>query len=220
MDMSVSRSILRVFILFPILTPIFQLTNIQIAKAAIPSKTQIAIPAVSPILRGTGAIHGGLAGRGFSLLNIKSEIAKSQRLERLTVDIGDSALQPYVGAPGYFHIENNIQSRQVIIHFLQAINAKFDEKRLQQIFSKSPFVKSSRMNFETESQTMSMVLQMKKEASLRVLPVNGTTSRAAQLKIDFFDDSLLNPGTAMRPALKPGARAALGTSTLPKKVVK
>jgi hypothetical protein len=194
------------------------------AVAAVSQQTKNAVRSASPILRGTGAIHGGLAGRGFSLLDVKSEIAKSQKLERLTVAIGDAALQPYVGSPGYFHIENKPESHQVIIHFLQALNAKFDEKKLQQTFSKSPFVKSSQMTFEPEAQTMSLVLQMKKSASLRVVPVNGTKTQTAQLKIDMFEDALLQPkaqGQAQAPAQgKSKSPAQTAQKAAPRKTTK
>ncbi len=171
----------------------------HLSFASISPQVQNSMRNISPILRGAGAVHGGLAGRGFSLLDLKSEIAKSQKLERLTVQIGDAALQPYVGAPGYFHIENRPETHQVIIHFLQALNAKFDDRKLAQTFAHSPFVKTSQMNFEPESQTMSLILQMKKSASLRVLPVNGTKSQAAQLRIDLFEDNLLNSGGSRAP---------------------
>ncbi len=145
----------------------------------------------SAVLTGTGAIRGGLAGKGFSLLDLNSKVAKSQKLERLTVSLGDSEFQPHRGSPGYFHIENSTDSKQIVINFMQAINAKFDEKALQKKFASSPFVKSTRMLFDPETQTLSLVLQMKKQAGVRVVSVNGNKQQTAMLKIDLFEESLL-----------------------------
>jgi hypothetical protein len=161
------------------------------ALAAIAPQTKNALRN-SAILRGSGAIHGGLAGQGFSLLGIQTTVAKSQKLERLTVAMGDSQFQSYRGAPGYFHIENSADSKQVVINFMQTINAKFDEKNLQKTFSASPFVKSTQMLFDPQTQTLSLVLQMKRQAGIRVIPINGTKNQTAQLKIDLFDESLLS----------------------------
>ena len=146
----------------------------------------------SAILRTSGAIHGGVAGRGFSLIGVRSQASKNQKLERLTVAMGDPLFQAHHGAPGYFHIENNVEAKRVVINFSQTYNAKFDEKGLQQAFAKSPFVKTSQLIFQPESQTMSLVLNLKKQASIRAIPVSGKGKQTAQLAIDLFEDSLLN----------------------------
>jgi hypothetical protein len=146
----------------------------------------------SAILRGGGAIHGGVAGRGFSLLSVQSLPSKNQKLERLTFNVGDPLFQAHQGAPGYFHIENSPEENSVVINFAQTYNAKFNEQNLQQVFAKSPFVKSSQMIFEPESQTMSLILLLKKQASIRAIPVAGQGQQTAQLKLDLFDDSLLS----------------------------
>ncbi len=160
------------------------------AFAAISPQAKKALSS-SAILRGGGAIHGGLAGRGFSLLDVKSFPAKNQKLERLSVSVGDPLFQPHAGAPGYFHIENKTDTKQVVINFDQTYNTKFDEKALQQVFAHSPFVKSSQIMFEPESKSMSLILTLKKAASIRAVPVVGNASKTAQLNIDLFEDSLL-----------------------------
>ncbi|MEZ0393079.1 MAG: hypothetical protein ACAH59_12735 [Pseudobdellovibrionaceae bacterium] len=145
----------------------------------------------SAILRGTGAIHGGMAGTGFSLLGIKSQVAKSKKLERLTVGMGDAKFNSYSGAPGYFHIENAPGSKRVVINFMQTLNSKFDEKAVQKVFAQSPFVQKSEMVFDSQTQTTSLILNLKKPVSVRAIPVNGKQKQMAQLKVDLFEDSLL-----------------------------
>jgi hypothetical protein len=172
------------------------------ALAAIPPKAKKAL-SNSAILRGGGAIHGGLAGRGFSLLDVKSFPAKNQKLERLAISVGDPLLQVHAGAPGYFHIENKIEAKQVVINFDQTYNTKFDEKMLQQTFANSPFVKSSQILFEPEAKSMSLVLTLKKAASIRAIPVMGKGTKTAQLNIDLFEDVLLaKKSSARAPAAK------------------
>ena len=41
------------------------------------------------ILVGSGALSGGIAGTGFSLMNLKTSINQQARLERLMIDVGD-----------------------------------------------------------------------------------------------------------------------------------
>jgi len=161
------------------------------AFAAIPPKAKNAL-SNSAILRSGGAIHGGVAGRGFSLLSVQSLASKNQKLERLTFNVGDPLFQAHQGAPGYFHIENTPEAKRIEINFAQTYNAKFNEQTLQQVFAKSPFVKSAQLIFEPESQTMSLVLLLKKQASIRAIPVSGKGQQTAQLKMDLFEDSLLS----------------------------
>ncbi len=152
----------------------------------------------SAILRGGGAIHGGVAGKGFSLLNVRSFPAKNQKLERLSVAVGDPLFQAHKGAPGYFHIENKADQKQIVINFAQTYNAKFDEKMLQASLAKSPFIQSSQLLFEPQSQSMSLILTLKKSASIRAVPVVGKGQQTAQLNIDLFEDSLLNQKSAAK----------------------
>jgi hypothetical protein len=160
------------------------------ALAAISPQTKKAL-SNSAILRGGGAIHGGIAGKGFSLLSIQSFAAKNQKLERLNIFFGNPLLEAHHGAPGYFHIENTPGDKRVVINFAQTFNTKFNAQSLQKTFASSPFVKSSQIVYEPDSQTMSLVLNLKKQASIRAIPVAGTNKTTAQLKIDLFEDSLL-----------------------------
>ncbi len=161
------------------------------ALAAISPVAKQNYRAPSSILRSSGSIHGGQAGIGFSLLGVKTKVAKSQKLERLMISVGDGGMQKQIGSPGYFQIENNEAEKRVVINFPQTLNSAFNEKTFQQNFLKSPFVKSSQLIFEPEGQTTSLVLNLKKAVSIRAIPVVGTKKQTAQLLVDIFDDSLL-----------------------------
>lgn len=172
---------------------LFSVGLFSTGHAAISASAKNALKSTA-ILRGSGAIHGGLAGKGFSLLQVKNLVAKSNQLERLTVAYGDVRLKPYQGAPGYFHIENNTRNKRVVINFRQTLTAQFDEKVLQKAFASSSLVRTSQMMFDPETQSLSFVLQMKKPVSVRAVPVPGKGKRLAQLHIDLFDDSFLQKG--------------------------
>lgn len=159
--------------------------------AAVPPGTKNALKN-SAILRGTGAIHGGLSGEGFSLMAVKSTVGKNKQLERLTIAMGDANFRAYKGSPGYFHIENSVESKRVVINFSQMLNSKLDSKSLQAAFAKSPFVQNTEMVFDPQTQTTSLILNVKRPVSIRAIPVAGTQKQLAHLNIDLFDDSLLN----------------------------
>lgn len=170
----------------------------SVGFAAIPAAVKKA-QAPSSILRSAGSIHGGQAGLGFSLLSVKSSVAKAKKLERVTVAIGNGALQKQMGSPGYFQIENSPQLKRVVINFPQTLNTAFTEEALKAQFAKSPFVKSSQMLFEPQGQTTSLVLNLKKPVSIRAIPQAGNKKQTAQLVVDLFEDSLL---TTKKPGKK------------------
>jgi len=153
--------------------------------------------APASLIRGEGAVHGGRAGMGFSLLSVKSKIAKNQKIEQLTFDVGNAALQIHQGAPAYYHVENKPRTHKIMIDFSQTLNTRFKENDLKKIFASSPFVKRSQMIFEPQTQTMSLILETKKPVALRVRSVNGLGRQTAQVVVDLVEESLM-PKAAMK----------------------
>lgn len=146
----------------------------------------------SAMLRGAGAIHGGKAAKAFALMDLKSFPGKDGKIERLSIEMGDPFFQAYNGSPGYFHIENNPQNKRIVINFEQTMKTKFTEANLKKVFAKSPFVASTEIVIDIQSQTTALVLNLKKNASIRAIPIAGNGRKAAQISLDLFDDSLLN----------------------------
>ncbi|MCE3010847.1 MAG: hypothetical protein LW875_09565 [Proteobacteria bacterium] len=145
----------------------------QLSFAAIPKN----------LLKGEGVIRGGQAGTGFSILDVRR--TQTQKVERWVVDFGDAVKQPLASQPPYFNAELR-KDRKVILDFSQVWNSKLDEKALQKMIKQSPFVKSIKVNFEPQSQTMSWVLEMKQEVQLQVTPVKGSSRTPAKLVVDFI----------------------------------
>lgn len=157
-------------------------------------ESQASIPSAkkqSALLWGAGSIHGGVAGRGFSLLNLKNFPGKNGNIERLVIEIGDNKMQKLSGIPGYFHIENKPDFKSVVIHFQQMTMAKQPLSDLKKQFAKSPFVKNVDLIVDSSTQTTSLILDLHKRTSVRALPQVGTKERAAMINIDLFDEKLL-----------------------------
>ena len=178
------------------LSVISLLLTTPVAFAAIPSKSKTSSIRPTPILSKSGSIRGGQAGTSFTILDVETELAKSNRLERVKVSLGNGAFQIQNGHPGYFNVENRPELKRVQIDFMQVLNTKVNEKAIRRVFAKSPFVKSSHLVFEPEGQTMSLILNLKKPANVRVFPIKGTNKKTASLYVDLFEESLIRKPAA------------------------
>ena len=156
----------------------------------------------SSVLLGEGSMKGGQAGSGFTLLNLKTQVAASKRLERLTIDVGNSAAQRLNGPVAYFNVQNDPRNKKIIIDFSQTLNSRFENMHLKKTFLKSPFVKNAEIIFEPQSQTMSMVLTMKKAAAIRAKPLSGNNKTTAKLVLDIFEPNLIKGKSLPKKSVK------------------
>ena len=71
--------------------------------------TMAAIPTASQgaknILKYQGALNGGVAGTGFSLLKMSKMALAQNNLERWVIDIGDIKGRVNKGVPGFYHVQ-------------------------------------------------------------------------------------------------------------------
>jgi hypothetical protein len=136
-------------------------------------------PVPGKILSGTGSKAGGIAGPGFTLLDIKSNFNRQAGIERLLIDVGDIDGRQRKGYPGYFQVELQNNSRRVVIDFAQMPASLVDVKKVQEKFKDSIFVKRAKMLADPSDDTLSLVLDLKKPAKLKVFQVPGqkTTSK-------------------------------------------
>src|SRR5207247_250906 len=116
------------------------LCSIHVGAAVAPKKTQ-----PQKILVGSGAQSGGIAGTGFSLMNVKSSINPSARLERLMIDVGDMDGHALKGLPGYFNVELQNKSKRIVVDFAQMPVSQLDMKALKERLKKSMYVQSIKM---------------------------------------------------------------------------
>lgn len=155
--------------------------------AAIPSKNsrsnmQIETPAGKPlgrILSQPGAVIGGMAGDGFSITSISRMPMSGNQQERLIIDIGDMRGQPNKGLPAYYHAQFQQDPSRLVIDFSQMPISYITEREVQKKLSQSKFIRKVRMTMDPQDKTLSMILDLKPSAKVRVMQVKGekTTSK-------------------------------------------
>ena len=156
------------------------------AMAAVsPVSKQILAPQHQNILRGQGALQGGKAGMGFSLLDIKAmPIAKLS--ERVMIDVGDIRSQKIKGSIGYYTVEMK-KNNKLVITLAKTLNAKFENKDLSKRFLNSRYVAGSQVHFDPIAQSMTVELQLKKPVVARVVSLKGD-KETGKLVLDMIED--------------------------------
>lgn len=141
-------------------------------KPTLPAKPQ-------KLLVGSGALSGGIAGTGFSLMNLKSTTNPQARLERLMIDVGDIDGHSMKGLPGYFNVELQNSAKRIVIDFSQMPTTLMDVKALSSRLNKSMYVSSVKMLSDPSDNTLSLIMDLKKPVKLKVFQVPGqkTTSK-------------------------------------------
>lgn len=155
------------------------------ATAKKPLQQALTKPRIANVLSAPTAIVGGEAGDGFSLLDVKREIAKSGLAERMTIDVGDIRGKPNFGAPSYYHAQLMKDPARLILDFSQMPMSFLSEKQLAAKLKDSKFVRRVQMTLDPEDQTLSMILDLKPETRIRVLQVKGE-KKTSQLLVDFL----------------------------------
>lgn len=149
------------------------------------AKKNLAMKKPQNVLRDSGSLRGGQAGLGFSLLDLRKTASAKTKVERLVIDVGNPAYQAQLGPIGYYNVELRNGGKQIVVDFAQVLNAKFSEAQLKRKLASSKYIQSSEMLFESESQTMSLVLNLKQKANVRVQPINGKGKQTARLVLDL-----------------------------------
>lgn len=144
------------------------------ASAAIPQK----------VLDVKGVQVGGVAGTGFTLLGIqKNSITKG---ERIVLDIGTLKGEALKGWPTYYHVELKQNPRQVVVDLTQTPNTQVDDTILRTVLKKSKIFGSAQILSDPTEPTMTLLLNLKKEAKVKVYQVHGKKS-TAKIVIDVLE---------------------------------
>ncbi|WP_415063322.1 hypothetical protein [Bdellovibrio sp.] len=147
------------------------------ASAAI--STQKAKPTVSKVLSGEGVSFGGLAGTGFTLLDVRRTTDIKKGLERIVIDVGDMSGAPLRGWPGYYYAELKKNPSRLVIDFAQMPNANLDQTQISSRLKSSLAVTKSTMSLDPVDSSLNLTLDLKKNTKVRVYQVAGkkTTSK-------------------------------------------
>ncbi|WII72849.1 hypothetical protein QJS83_03065 [Bdellovibrio sp. 22V] len=147
------------------------------AGAAISS--QKAKPSVSKILVGEGVSFGGLAGTGFTLMDVRRTADAKKKVERIVIDVGDMNGALLRGWPGYYYAELKKNPSRLVIDFAQMPNANLDQNQLTNRLKGSLAVTKTSMSLDPIDSSLNLTLDLKKNTKVRVYQVAGkkTTSK-------------------------------------------
>lgn len=152
------------------------------SQAAIPAKPKAP---VGRILSEEGQVRGGMAGTGFSLMDLRRTADAKKKVERIVIDFGDLQGAPQKGLPAYFHAELKKNPRRLVLDFNQTPNSRVDEGRLALRMKDSLFVKKSSMILDPEDKALNLTLDLKSDTAVRISQVKGVKS-TAKVVIDLF----------------------------------
>jgi len=153
------------------------------ALAAIPQKTKKPTP--TKILSGEGVSIGGLAGSGFTLLDIRRTADTKKKIERLVIDVGDRTGAAMKGWPGYYHAELKKNPARLVLDFSQMPSSRLDQISLNTRLKNSLAVRKSNLTVDPVDSTLNLTLDLKPNTRVRVAQVPGkkTTSKVV---VDFI----------------------------------
>lgn len=159
----------------------------SVSYAAVPAEKKPAVKPASKILQGEGASFGGLAGNGFTLLDVRRTADPKKKVERLVLDVGDMQGAPLKGLPGYYFAELKKNPQQLVIDFSQMPNSNIELKTLQSRFKSSLAVKTANMTLDPVDNSLSVTLDLKKNTKVRVYQVAGNKS-TSKVVVDLISE--------------------------------
>lgn len=155
------------------------------AFAAIPAKKTQA--PINKILSGEGASIGGLAGTGFTLVDVRRTADAKKKMERVVFDVGDSDGLPMKGLPGFYHAELQKNPNRLVLDFSQMPNTRITESTISSRFKNSLAVRKSQMSLDPVENTLNLTLDLKPNTKVRVYQVAGKKA-TSKVVVDFITE--------------------------------
>lgn len=185
----------------------FILFSAGIAAAAIPAAPTDALLAPAKIL------VGGETKQTLSLLGV-DYVAKGAKKngERVKLTWGNAVMEPWKGAPGFFHIEYREAQREAVVELARTVTSFADLKKIQASLGASAYLKSMNVDYDRTSQNL--LIHMTFKAPVALSAATGKDKVAGTyLAVDFR-------GTTPDPAPAAPAASAVGRAPAGKGVVK
>lgn len=155
----------------------------------LPLMLQAALPPAQKIQKSLivdqGAISGGVAGNGFSMLKMQLVSMPTAKMERYIFDIGDIRGRKVKGLPGFYHVQLVKNPPQVVIDFSQMPVSRVFENDLTKTIKKSVLVSSGKLISDPTDKALTMVLNLKKPGKMKVMQVKGEKD-TSKLVIDLY----------------------------------
>jgi hypothetical protein len=126
---------------------------------------------------------GGQAGSGFSLLRVKKLSSPSKNIERLVFYVGTKEGYRLQGLPGYFNALNS--GKEIVIDFAQMPISKMTDNSLKEILKDSLFIKSSRIIQDPIDLTLTLRMELRRQAKMKIIQVKGN-KETARVVVDLL----------------------------------
>lgn len=144
-------------------------------------------PQVAKILNSTGNTFGGVAGSGFTLLDVRRTASAKKKMERVVIDIGDREGKKLLGRPGFYFAEYQKKNNRLILDFAQMPSSKINQAKLARILKNSKAVKTSRMSLDPMDNALNLSLDLRKNTKVKVYPVTGKKA-TSKVVLDFITE--------------------------------
>lgn len=156
------------------------------AFAAI-SKPKVKPQSAAKILAGEGVSYGGLAGSGFTLMDLRRTADAKKKVERIVIDVGDRNGAAMRGWPGYYFAELKKNPQRLIIDFAQMPNARIDQKKIASRMTGSLAVLKTSMSLDPVDSSLNLTLDLKKNTKVRVYQVSGKKA-TSKVVVDLISE--------------------------------
>lgn len=156
------------------------------AYAAVPA-TQVKPQPAAKILAGEGMTYGGLAGGGFTLLDVRRTSDAKKKMERIVIDVGDLQGASMRGWPGYYFAELKKNPNQLVIDFSQMPKTRIDQEKIAERLSGSLGVTKTTMALDPVDNSLNLTMDLKKNTKAKVYQVFGKQS-TSKVVIDLFTE--------------------------------
>lgn len=143
------------------------------ASAAVPSNHKTLNKS---ILSAGKASFGGVAGSGFTLLDVRRSMDVKKGIERFVFDIGDREGNKIAGWPGFYHAELKKNPGRLVLNFAQMPNSQLSQKEIQSRLKGSLAVKNAAMSLEPVDNTLNITFDLKGQNRAHVYQVMGKKS--------------------------------------------
>ncbi|MGZ3770887.1 MAG: hypothetical protein ACXVCP_12235 [Bdellovibrio sp.] len=144
-------------------------------------------PSASKILVGEGTSFGGLAGNGFTLMDVRRTADKSKKIERIVMDVGDRNGAALRGWPGYYFVELKKNPQRLVIDFAQMPNSNIDQKQLAMKLKNSFAVTNTTLSLDPLDSSLNLTMDLKKNTKVRVYQVAGKKS-TSKVVVDLISE--------------------------------
>lgn len=131
-----------------------------------------------------GVFIGGKATGGSSILGLRRAYAPKINMERIIVDLGDREAKPAHGDMGFYQVSLDSKNQRLILDLSQLMISKVNERQVQEMFKKSPFVSSAEFTLDPEDQAATLVLNLKQPMRLETFRLRHG-KRPARLVMDL-----------------------------------